>query len=163
MTPPHRPILETLVLHWPDEAACAASAADLARCTPLRDATIELHGELGAGKTTFARHLLRALGVRGPVKSPTYALLEPYEVDGLAVAHVDLYRLADAREGFDAGLRDAFAAPGLKLVEWPERAAGLLPQPDLRMELALLEDDRRRVEVHALTPRGRALLDALRR
>ncbi|WP_119292468.1 tRNA (adenosine(37)-N6)-threonylcarbamoyltransferase complex ATPase subunit type 1 TsaE [Azohydromonas sediminis] len=161
MTLPHRPILETRTLDWPDEAACAATAAALAAAPELRDATIELHGALGAGKTTFVRHLLRALGVTGRIKSPTYALMEPYEVGGLAVSHFDFYRFADPREWVDAGLRDVFAAPGLKLVEWPEQAAGLLPPCDLRMELAVLDGDRRRVTVHALSPRGRALLAAL--
>ncbi|MCI1193588.1 tRNA (adenosine(37)-N6)-threonylcarbamoyltransferase complex ATPase subunit type 1 TsaE [Calidifontimicrobium sp. SYSU G02091] len=161
MTLPHRPILETRTLDWPDEAACAATAAALAAAPELRDATIELRGALGAGKTTFVRHLLRALGVTGRIKSPTYALMEPYEVDGLAVSHFDFYRFADPREWVDAGLRDVFAAPGLKLVEWPEQAAGLLPPCDLRMELAVLDGDRRRVTVLALSPRGRALLAAL--
>ncbi len=106
---------------------------------------------------------LRALGVRGPIKSPTYALMEPYDIDGLAVSHFDFYRFADPREWADAGLRDVFAAPGLKLVEWPDQAQGMLPPPDLRMELDVLDDDRRRVTLHALTPRGRSLLAAARR
>lgn len=163
MTLPHRPILGTLTLTWPDEAACAATAAALAAAPALRDACIELRGPLGAGKTTFVRHLLRALGVRGPIKSPTYAVLEPYEIDGLAVSHLDFYRFADAHEWVDAGLRDVFATPGLKLVEWPERAAALLPVPDLWMELEPLDDDRRLVTVHACTPCGLALLAAARR
>lgn len=158
---PHRPILETRTLDWPDEAACAATAAALAAAPEVRDAVVELHGALGAGKTTFVRHLLRALGVRGRVKSPTYALMEPYEIDGLAVSHFDFYRFADPREWVDAGLRDVFAAPGLKLVEWPDQAAGLLPPCDLRVELEVLADDRRRVTLHASTPRGRALLAAI--
>lgn len=162
MTLPHRPILESLALDWPDEAACAATAAALAAEPALRDATIELHGTLGAGKTTFVRHLLRALGVRGPIKSPTYALMEPYDVDGLAVAHLDFYRFADPREWVDAGLRDVFAASGLKLVEWPDQAQGMLPTPDLRMELDVLDGDRRRVALNAYTPRGQALLAAAR-
>ncbi len=157
---PHRAILESRSLDWPDEAACAATARALAAEPALRDAYIELAGDLGAGKTTFVRHLLRALGVRGPVKSPTYALVEPYDVDGVAVSHCDFYRFADAREWADAGLRDVFAAPGLKLVEWPERAAGLLPLPDLRMELEVRDGDRRHVVMHAHTVRGRALLAA---
>jgi tRNA threonylcarbamoyladenosine biosynthesis protein TsaE len=168
----HRPILGTCHLHWPDEAACAASAAALAAAPGLADALVELHGELGAGKTTFARHLLRALGVRGRIKSPTYALVEPYEVAApstaqaqaiLPVWHCDLYRFADPSEWADAGLRDVFAAPGLKLVEWPERAGGWLPPADLRLELEVLADDRRQVTVHAHTPRGLALLAALAR
>jgi tRNA threonylcarbamoyladenosine biosynthesis protein TsaE len=165
----HRPILGTCHLHWPDEAACAASAAALAAVPAVADALVELHGELGAGKTTFARHLLRALGVRGRIKSPTYALVEPYEVgtpgapEARQVWHCDLYRLGDPHEWADAGLRDVFAARGLKLVEWPERAGGRLPPADLRLELEVRADDRRQVTVHAHTPRGLALLAALER
>jgi tRNA threonylcarbamoyladenosine biosynthesis protein TsaE len=95
----HRPILETRTLRWPDEAACAAFAQRLAAAAPVRDAFIELRGALGAGKTTFVRHLLRALGVAGRIKSPTYAVLEPYTLaDGTAVSHLDFYRMADAHE-----------------------------------------------------------------
>jgi tRNA threonylcarbamoyladenosine biosynthesis protein TsaE len=151
-------ILGTRILHWADEAGCSATAAALARQPALRDAFIELHGTLGAGKTTFARHLLHALGVQGRVKSPTYAVLESYEVDGLALSHFDFYRFDDPQEFEDAGFRDVFARPGLKLAEWPEKAQGLLPVADLRMELVPLEGDERRVELHALTPRGLELL-----
>ena len=118
------PILESRSLHWPDEAACEAFARQLAPRAALRDAFIELHGPLGAGKTTFVRHLLRALGVEGRIKSPTYAVLEPYSLGDLAISHLDFYRFGDPREWLDAGFRDGFAAPGLKLVEWPELAAG---------------------------------------
>jgi tRNA threonylcarbamoyladenosine biosynthesis protein TsaE len=154
----HAPILETRTLHWPDEAACAAYAASLARRPALADAYIELHGPLGAGKTTFVRHLLRALGVAGRIKSPTYAVLEPYTLPGLVVSHFDFYRFDDPREWADAGLRDLFAAPGLKLAEWPEKAAGMLPLPDLRLDIEPLEGDMRRVLVAAGTPRGVELL-----
>jgi tRNA threonylcarbamoyladenosine biosynthesis protein TsaE len=154
----HAPILETRSLRWADEAACAAWAAALARRAELRDAFIELHGPLGAGKTTFVRHLLRALGVTGRIKSPTYAVVEPHDLPGLAISHFDFYRFEDAREWADAGLRDLFAAPGLKLAEWPERAAALLPTPDLRLHIEPLDDDARAVSAEALTPRGVALL-----
>jgi hypothetical protein len=87
----------------------------------LRNAFIELHGDLGAGKTTLVRHLLRALGVQGRVKSPTYAVVEPHEVPGLAIWHFDFYRFTDPREWEDAGFRDVFASPGLKLAEWPRK------------------------------------------
>ncbi len=158
----HDPILETRTLHWPNEAGCAAFAQSLARSLKLQpalhQALIELHGPLGAGKTTFVRHLLRALGVTGRIKSPTYAVLESYELPGLDVSHLDLYRFNDPREWLDAGLRDVFAAPGLKLVEWPERAAGLLPTPDLQLFIEPTADEQRSVVVTALTPRGLALL-----
>lgn len=154
----HAPILETRILHWPDEAACAAFAASLARRPALADAYIELHGPLGAGKTTFVRHLLRALGVSGRIKSPTYAVLEPYTLPGQVISHFDFYRFDDPREWADAGFREIFAAPGLKLAEWPERAAGMLPAPDLRLDIEPLEGDVRRVRAVAGTPRGVELL-----
>lgn len=159
MTVTHPPILGTLALHWPDEAACAAHAARLARQAGLADALITLHGPLGAGKTSFARHLLRALGVTGRVKSPSYALMESYRVGDLAVAHCDFYRFGDEHEFIDAGLRDVFAAPGLKLVEWPERAGALLPQPDLALHIEPGADEHGRTgRIEAYSPRGQALL-----
>ena len=100
---------------WPDEAATQAFAERLALEPALHDAFITLHGTLGAGKTTFVRHLLRALGVAGRVKSPTYAVVEPHEARGLSIWHFDFYRFSDPREWEDAGFRDIFAAPGLKL------------------------------------------------
>ena len=154
----HAPILETRSLHWPDEAACAAFAQQLARQPGLPDAFIELRGPLGAGKTTFVRHLLRALGVQSRIKSPTYTVLEPYEAAGMAIAHLDFYRFSDPREWADAGLRDVFAAPGLKLAEWPEQARGQLPLPDLRLHIEPLDDTARDVRLDALSERGLALL-----
>ncbi len=158
MTLTHAPILETRSLAWPDEAACAAYAATLARCPGLRDAYVELRGALGAGKTTFVRHLLRALGVQGRIKSPSYTVLEPYELPGLAVSHFDFYRFEDAREWEDAGLREVFAAPGLKLAEWPQQAEALLPTPDLRLLIEAVDETRRSVTLQAFTPRGQELL-----
>ncbi len=166
------PMLEARTALWTGEADCAAAARVLAGKAALGNATVELHGTLGAGKTTFARHLLRALGVTGPVKSPTYAVMEPYSLPGLdlpelLVWHFDFYRFDDPQEFEDAGFREVFASVGLKLVEWPERAAGLLPPCDLRIEIAMLDelstdgdadDTRRRVAFQAGTPRGLALL-----
>lgn len=163
--PSHLPIVEsppTLQVVWHDEADTAAWAAALARQPLLRNALVELRGDLGAGKTSFVRHLLRALGVQGRIKSPTYALLEPYQgPEGLAISHFDFYRFGDAREWEDAGLRDVFAAPGLKLVEWPERAAPLLPAPDLVLELHAQAGGRRVVHVHACSALGTRLLQGL--
>lgn len=156
----HRPILETRLRHWSDEADCAADARALATRPALQDAFVELHGPLGAGKTTFVRHLLRSLGVQGRIKSPTYAVLEPYELDGLAVSHFDFYRFDDAREWDDAGFRDVFAQAGLKLAEWPDKAAAVLPAADLRITIAPAEGDHREVTLAAFTPRGRELLPA---
>ena len=156
-------ILETRLVPWPDEAACAATAAQVATHLALRDAFIELHGPLGAGKTTFARHLLHALGVSGKIKSPTYALMEPYQAGagagGFAIAHFDFYRFDDPQEWEDAGFREVFASPGLKLVEWPEKAAELLPRCDLRLEIAPRDTgDARSARFEALSERGRELL-----
>lgn len=130
----------------------------MARQPALRDAFIELHGPLGAGKTTFVRHLLRALGVQGRIKSPTYAVVEPYALPGLSVSHFDFYRFDDPREWADAGFRDVFAAPGLKLAEWPEKAAAVLPPADLRLSIEPDEDGGRSVRCDAFTERGRALI-----
>lgn len=160
MTIDHPVILETRTVAWPTEAACALHAQALAARPALQQAFLELHGPLGAGKTTFVRHLLRALGVSGRIKSPTYAVLEPYELPGLAVSHFDFYRFDDPREWADAGFRDVFAAPGLKLAEWPEKAAGQLPEPDLRLFIEPDADgEGRTVRAEALTARGLELLD----
>ncbi len=154
----HAPILGSRLLRWDDEAACAAYAATLAKHPALADAYVELHGPLGAGKTTFVRHLLRALGVTGRIKSPTYAVLEPYTLPGLAISHFDFYRFADPREWADAGFRELFANPGLKLAEWPEHAAGVLPVADLRLFIDARPDDSRVVRAEAGTVRGLELL-----
>ena len=156
-------ILGTRQLRWPDEDACAATASALASRQGLGAALIELHGPLGAGKTTFVRHLLHALGVVGSIKSPTYALMEPYaatsSADALEIAHFDFYRFDDPAEWEDAGFRDVFASNGLKLVEWPEKAAGFLPLCDLRIEIAPEDDgDARDVRIDAMTPLGMGLL-----
>jgi tRNA threonylcarbamoyladenosine biosynthesis protein TsaE len=98
---------------------------------------VYLQGELGSGKTTLVRGLLRALGVAGTVRSPTYTLLERYEAMGHSVLHVDLYRLGDALELAPLGLRDELVPDVLMLIEWPERGAQVLPPPDLRITLAL--------------------------
>ncbi|MES3012270.1 MAG: tRNA (adenosine(37)-N6)-threonylcarbamoyltransferase complex ATPase subunit type 1 TsaE [Pseudomonadota bacterium] len=156
------PILETRTQLWPDEAACTASARALARHSVITDAFIELHGPLGAGKTTFVRHLLHALGVEGRVKSPTYAVMEPYEPmrDGapFGIWHFDFYRFNDPQEWEDAGFRDVFASRGLKLAEWPEKAEGLLPEADLRIHIEPLDDEARSVRFEAHTHRGAELL-----
>jgi tRNA threonylcarbamoyladenosine biosynthesis protein TsaE len=156
-------ILETRHAAWPDEAACAETAGAIAGREALRDAFVELHGPLGAGKTTFARHLLHGLGVTGAIKSPTYALMEPYCADaahgGFAIGHFDFYRFDDPGEWEDAGFREVFASPGLKLVEWPEKAAGLLPPCDLRVSITPHEgSDARAVRFDALSAAGRELL-----
>jgi tRNA threonylcarbamoyladenosine biosynthesis protein TsaE len=155
----HAPIVKTLV--WPDEVATQTFATALAGQPGLGQAVIELRGELGAGKTTLVRHLLRALGVQGRVKSPTYAVVEPYELPGLSIWHFDFYRLNDPREWEDAGFRDIFASPGLKLAEWPDKAAGYMPTADLVISLTVREDQTREVRLTAQSPLGAMLLSAI--
>lgn len=157
------PILETRHLLWPDEAACEQFAAQLATAQGLMGASIELHGALGAGKTSLVRHLLRALGVAGRIKSPSYAVLESYDLPQGAIHHFDFYRFADPREWEDAGFRELFAAPGLKLSEWPEKAAGMLPLADLQVWIAVQDDDSRAVTLSAGTPRGASILNTMAR
>ena len=153
-------IVKTLV--WPDEAATTAFAQQLAaaltRAHNGLNACITLEGDLGAGKTSLVRHLLRALGVQGRIKSPTYAVVEPYQVAAGAVWHFDFYRFSDPREWEDAGFRDIFASPGLKLCEWPQQAQGVMPSPDLSLHIEVTDDEQRRVTLRALTPAAEALL-----
>ncbi len=156
----HAPIVGTATqtLSWQGEEDTRAFAERLAGHAAIADAFIALHGELGAGKTTLVRHLLRALGAQGRIKSPTYALVEPYELPALAAWHFDFYRFDDPKEWEDAGLRDLFASTGLKIAEWPDKAAGLLPVPDLEVRIAVDADDHRQVRLQAHTARGRELL-----
>ncbi len=150
--PPTRQLL------WQAEDDTARFAAQLAQWPGLHNAYLTLHGDLGAGKTTLVRHLLRALGVQGRIKSPTYAVVEPHEVPGLAIWHFDFYRLEDPREWEDAGFRDIFASPGLKLAEWPEKAAALTPPADIAIHIEAIDEAQRSVTLMAHTPAGSALL-----
>lgn len=154
------PIVKTL--RWQDETQTQAFAQALAARPALRSATLELQGDLGAGKTTLVRHVLRALGVPGRIKSPTYAVVEPHQAqtpDGLLnIWHFDFYRFNDPREWEDAGFRDLFASPGLKISEWPDQARSMLPVPDLAIQLSVAEDDARLATLTAFTPCGEALL-----
>lgn len=153
-------------LVWSSEADTQAFCKQLADRMLLdptkRSGFISLHGPLGAGKTTVVRHLLRALGVQGRIKSPTYALVEPYNVatpqGDWPIWHADFYRLEDPQEVEEAGVRELFAGPGLKLAEWPEKAAGQLPQPDMALVLNSTAEGQRQVELNALSSVGRAWL-----
>lgn len=106
----------------------------------------------------MVRHLLRALGVQGNIKSPTYAVVEPYTVITGEVWHFDFYRFSDPREWEDAGFRDIFASAGLKLCEWPQNAAGVMPTPDLELDIQVGDDEQRQVTINALTARGQELM-----
>ena len=166
MTAAHHtpPIVETSApaaareLIWHSEDDTAAFAQQLAQWPQLRHAYITLHGDLGAGKTTLVRHLLRALGVTGRIKSPTYAVVEPHESAQMPVWHFDFYRFDDPREWEDAGFRDIFASEGLKLAEWPEKAAALTPPADLAIHIEAIDDLQRRVALRAHTQAGADLL-----
>jgi tRNA threonylcarbamoyladenosine biosynthesis protein TsaE len=120
-----------------------------------------LHGELGAGKTTLARGLLRALGVAGAVRSPSYALIELHETATWRVLHIDLYRLADPEDVMALGLADFDAPDCLWLVEWPERAGDALPPPDLQIRLGV-QAGGHPVEIRAGTLAGEAWLSGFR-
>ncbi len=145
-------------LIWHSEDDTAAFARQLAGLPQLRNAYITLHGDLGAGKTTFVRHLLRTLGVSGRIKSPTYAVVEPHECAAMPVWHFDFYRFDDPREWEDAGFRDIFASDGLKLAEWPEKAAALTPPADIAIHIEAIDDTQRRVSLHAHTQAGAQML-----
>ncbi|MHB1198384.1 MAG: tRNA (adenosine(37)-N6)-threonylcarbamoyltransferase complex ATPase subunit type 1 TsaE [Polaromonas sp.] len=154
----HPLIVKNIV--WHDEAATEAFAQALARKPAIGRALVELQGDLGAGKTTLARHLLRALGVQGRIKSPTYAVVEPYTLaeSSLNIWHFDFFRFNDPREWEEAGFRDIFSSPGLKLVEWPEKAGTHLPQPDLLIHIELLADESRAITLTAHSATGAELL-----
>ncbi len=155
-------VKRTINLVWPSESATQAFAESLAAQPLLRNAFIELRGDLGAGKTTFTRHLLRALGVEGRIKSPTFAVVEPYEMGDLQIWHFDFYRFTNPREWADAGFRDIFASKGLKLAEWPENAAPNLPLADIVLQLEVMDDESRCATVTAQTPVGFALMQEMK-
>jgi len=126
--------MQTIECYLPNEAATEHLGTVLARVVKP-GWTVYLQGDLGAGKTTLARALLRALGHQGKVKSPTYTLIEPYELPGLTVYHLDLYRLGEPAELEYIGLRDLLSSSTLLLVEWPERGQAYLPAAELSVSL----------------------------
>jgi tRNA threonylcarbamoyladenosine biosynthesis protein TsaE len=136
----------------------------------VQPVVINLSGELGAGKTTFVSGLLRAVGVTGPVRSPTYTLIEPYELADIAVYHMDLYRLGDARDLEMLALRDLLLPGAALLIEWAERGKGALPSPDLALKLQYqdvddgrreLAESRRALKGSAYSEAGELLLNKL--
>lgn len=147
-------------LHLPDEKATMEFAERLSTALPPATAgwTLLLEGELGAGKSTFARALIRSMGHNGAVPSPTYTLVEPYELPGRLVYHVDLYRVADEEELRFLGWTEL--DDGLRLVEWPDRAPELLASADLRLVLSYAGSGRD-AELAGLSSRGEALLGEL--
>ena len=149
---------------WQDEVATQAFAHDLATRPALRNALVELRGDLGAGKTTFVRYLLKSLGIQGRIKSPTYGIVEPYTLGaagtdtGFNIWHFDFYRFNDPQEWEEAGFREIFTSQGLKLVEWPEKAGEYLPEPDLLITIETDTDEARAVLLTAHTSVGAELL-----
>jgi tRNA threonylcarbamoyladenosine biosynthesis protein TsaE len=147
-----------------DEAATAALGAALARAL-APGLSIHLHGDLGAGKTALTRALLHAAGHEGHVKSPTYTLVEPYRItlqgEAIEAFHFDLYRLACAEEFLEAGFREHFSNRAVCIVEWPEKAEGVLPSPDIIVKLDIFREGRE-VELRALSDEGSQCLERLK-
>lgn len=161
------------IRYLPDDPATHSVGEKLAQLAvaPLR---VYLSGPLGAGKTALVRAFLRTIGVQGAIKSPSYALVEPYNLSNYSVYHFDFYRFFDQNEWEESGFRDYFEENAICLVEWPEKAGGLLPTADLEIELAYqlessppedVENNNeftgRRIEIRALSDKGQVLLDQL--
>lgn len=143
----------------PDETATVAFGQRLAKACGSQ-ALVTLSGNLGTGKTTLSRGIIRAIGHAGAVKSPTYTLVEPYDLDGRKVYHFDLYRLEDPEELEFIGLWDYLNEEALTLIEWPEKAGNVLPPPDLEISIRR-HDGGRQIAWAARTPRGREIADSL--
>jgi tRNA threonylcarbamoyladenosine biosynthesis protein TsaE len=144
----------------------ASSLGHLFQANQSAHLNISLEGDLGAGKTTFARHLIQGLGYGGRVKSPTYTLCEPYPliIDSktLAINHFDLYRMRDPLEWQEAGFAEHFDEPGFCLVEWPEKAEGTLPAFDVEIYLmAGADENERNITLQARSIQGMAVLDKM--
>lgn len=149
--------MNQLTLFLPDEATTQSVGEKLAHqlSTPL---VVALNGPLGAGKSTLIRAMLRKLGVTGPIKSPTYALVEPYIFSNYSIYHFDFYRFFDENEWEDSGFRDYFNSQSICLVEWAEKAGRVLPPTDLRIDLQYAFPDGRNLNVHALSKAGEGVL-----
>jgi tRNA threonylcarbamoyladenosine biosynthesis protein TsaE len=154
-------LTNSLTTFLPDEPATLAFAGEVAQAAG-ESAVIFLHGQLGAGKTTFSRGFLRSLGYKGAVKSPTYALVEPYDLGDFHVFHFDFYRLQDPHELEYIGIRDYFAQKAICLIEWPDLGGEFLPQPDLSCYIEL-RDQGRELRIEATSMRGEEMLKQLKK
>lgn len=143
-----------------DLATRLAKRVETTQSAETSSLTIHLLGELGAGKTTFSRGFIQALGHKGKVKSPTYTLVESYDLAPWQIHHFDLYRLADPEELEFMGIRDYLDSNTIILAEWPQRGEGVLPEPDLKIVIEYAEEARE-MAIGALTTRGRELLEKL--
>lgn len=153
-----------MVVHTTTAEETEAFGAKLASARPVQSdpfAVLYLTGDLGAGKTTLTRGFLRALGVVGAVRSPTYTLVEIYELVGLVAVHLDLYRLNDAADLENLGLREWASAGHLWLIEWPERGADRLPRADLVVTLTAGADGHD-IEVSRTSPLGGLWLEGMK-
>lgn len=152
--------LDSLEIYLPDEQSTVETGRLLGASLQGGE-VIYLHGDLGAGKTTFCRGVLAAWGYRGVVKSPTYTLVEPYVLEAIKVYHFDLYRLGSPEELEFIGIRDYFDGSSLALIEWPERGAGVLSEADLHIEI-LLFGRGRKLRCQAQTERAANTLETMR-
>lgn len=156
----NKDILNSYHTHLSDSDQTVNIGRDLALCM-TQATTVFLHGDLGAGKTTFTRGFVQTLGHQGNVKSPTYTLVEQYEVADWQIYHFDLYRLADPEELEFMGIRDYFSDQSLCLIEWPQRGFGLLPEADIELWLTYV-DNEREIKFEANTKNGQTVLNALK-
>lgn len=148
-----------IIFSLADESATLAFAQRLAGAL-MPGLVIYLHGDLGAGKTTLVRGVLQGFGYTGRVKSPTYTLLEPYEIKGFALRHFDLYRMNDPQEWDEAGFRDEANGSNILLIEWPAQAGDLLPAADLILQFDILSNGRA-LHITAHSTKGEQCLSQL--
>ncbi|MFV1992773.1 MAG: tRNA (adenosine(37)-N6)-threonylcarbamoyltransferase complex ATPase subunit type 1 TsaE [Acidiferrobacterales bacterium] len=147
-------------LYAKNEAEMADLAKKLVNAGLAKLGLVTLGGMLGAGKTTLVKEILRALGYQGLVKSPTFTLAEPYQFGQYSIMHLDLYRLEDPQEIEFLGYREWFSGNKLVLVEWPEKAHGFLPEPDLNVMIQI-QENRRQILLESGTTAGNLLLEQL--